>query len=179
MERLRRIYKEDDARKFNADSGEIWVFEHRGMSVWYKGINPDRPWTIEGAGTMGRTNSFLYDEDAIPKEILWSSDFTMSQKMKDVGFIKQEGIKFNEHLTLKEIVLYGEREWDEYYPYLDDDDIGAKGYVETSEGRFEAELVDVFTVEEGWDDEGEFEWIDEITGVICILPHWDRRIKEE
>jgi hypothetical protein len=173
--RLKGMMSEKDARALNETSGEIWIFEHRGMSIWYNGIDPMTSWSIQEGGF----NSYEEDNNPNPIEhdILWSSLFTRGDHLQEIPGIIIGG-KSTPGILLKEIVIRGYRQIDDDYPYLDPNiDVGKKGWVETDKGKFEAELVEVWWI--GDEDLDRYEWIDEITGLTCIKPYWDRRINEE
>jgi hypothetical protein len=156
--RLKGVYTEKAARDLNRKLGEIWIFEHRGMSVWYNGENPKQGWSIS-------------DNEDLPGDILWATDFQTSDRLQPQSHIKVGGI----NLEALHIVDELERTRERIEHYLDDQDIGSTGRVVTDENEYEAELVDVFDMRDDSDiSEERYEWIDEITGLICIKPYWDK-----
>jgi hypothetical protein len=177
--RLKGIHREEDAKRVNKESGEIWIFEHRGQAVWYNGETPDRSWSINAGSRSYYANEVnMTDEN----NITFAANFQLSQKYSDGEWMKQPYIVVG-GIRLIEIVVDVPKTWDPDFPYVDESDIGKKGYVFTDQGKFECEIVDVLTLSE--EEESEYtededyegyEWIDEITGVICFKPHWDRPI---
>jgi hypothetical protein len=165
--RLKKVYREADARRINLESGELWIFEHRGMSIWYKGVNPESSWSIS-------IDPKDFDQDQMDQPTTWLTSFYYDGKLREV-----EGLKVAD-ILLKEITIWGEPFWDSDMPYLDERDVGKKGYILTDKGKFEIELIEVFSLPpEEQEQEDEFlihEWIDEITGVLCLEIHWDKEV---
>jgi hypothetical protein len=165
---LEGIYTKKAARQINKDSGEIWIFEHRGMSVWYNGVTPKNNFCIQGRQSMWYMEE---EKNSMKKDdVIYESNFELDDRLKP-----QDGIKIS-NILLKEIVIFGYRELDPDYPYLDEIDLGKKGYVITDNGRFECSLVGIFYLDGDAPDAMKYRWIDEITGLYRFKPDWSKKI---